>query len=577
MKIRNIKIVIIVSFLFLICGLINIQILQAPLYKKLSQGNRIRLIPLTAARGNIYDKEGKILAKSRLSFNVAVIPKDIGDNLSTFKTLARILDTDEASLNKRLKKNALTPFTPAVIAEDIDKDKAFLIEEENLKLKGVMIQTVPLREYPYGESTAHIIGYISELNAEEIKRLKFYGYKPVDLIGRSGIERTLDGYLKGEDGGFQVEVDNRSRQIRTLGYKEPQRGRDIYLTIDIELQDYIYNLMDGRKGAVCIWDPSEGKILAMVSSPSFDPNIFINPDKEKNKAIKRILNDNSLFCMMDRSIQGGYPCGSVFKIVTAVCALETGAIKANEELDCLGSLKVGKRRFDCWYTAGHGMQTVSEALKNSCNVFFYKLSLKVGIGKLSTYARIFGFGEATGINLPSEISGLVPDKKWKRKNKKEAWYDGETVNLSIGQGYILVTPLQVLRMVSVIANGGYLVYPHIVERIGDVDEGVKSPKKLDFKDENLELVKHGMEMVVSSHGTGLRAQVEGLKIAGKTGTAQTGSGLNHAWFVSFFPVDKAKFAMVVFLEHGGSGGVEAAGLSKKITTFIKGKYLLNED
>lgn len=572
MRIVKIKITVLILFLCLIAGLVRIQVFKAPLYKKLSHENRIRVVPIKSSRGDIYDVRGRILAKSRLSFNVAVIPSEVKNNPDVLESLADILNTSPLSLKKKLDNNTLNPFTPAVIKENISKDEAILIEEKNLKLKGVMIQTVPLREYVYKESTAHIIGYVGKLNVDELEKLKFYGYRPIDFIGRSGLEKSLNSYLKGKNGGFQIEVDSRGRQIKILGYKEAVRGKDVYLTIDIDLQNYIYTLIKEEKAAVCIWNPHNGKILAMVSSPSFDPNVFINPDSEKNRRIREIFSSNS-YPLINRNIQAEYPTGSVFKIVTAMCALETKAIDAKKTLNCTGRLKLGRRTFRCWYESGHGQQAIVEALKNSCNVFFYKLGLRVGVDALSDYAKRFGYGDKTGINLPEEATGLVPDKQWKLKTKNEIWYEGETVNFSIGQGYFLATPLQVLRMISVIANGGNLVYPQIVEKISDIETGIKKPKRLTFLGEHINIVKRGLEMVVSDEGTGARAQVEGVPLAGKTATAQVNSGASHAWFICFFPAENAKFAMVVFLEHGGRGGFEAANLSKKIVTFIKVKYL----
>jgi len=572
MRINQLKIITIILFLFLIAGLIRVQLFRNFYYKSLSQENIIRIIPIRASRGNIYDRNGKILAKNRLSFNVAAIPNEVKDNEEVFTILAKILNKPPLTLIKTLNKNTVNPFVPTIIARDISKEKAIIIEEKKMQLRGVIIQTEPLREYLHAESIAHLIGYVNELNKDELKRLKSYGYKPLDLIGRTGIEKALNSYLKGKDGGYQVQTDSRGRQIDILGYKKPIKGKSIYLTIDIDLQDYIYGLVKDKKAAVVVWNPNNGSILSLVSSPSFDPNIFINPDNKKNKIIKDIFS-SKLYPMVNRNIQAEYPIGSLFKIVTAIAALETNSIDKNQTFNCPGSFKLGGRVFRCWEKSGHGNLNIIGALKHSCNVFFYKTGVRVGVDNLSKYARRFGFGRRTGISLPYEAEGLVPSRQWKLKTKAENWYEGETVIFSIGQGYLLTTPLQALRMISVIANGGYLVYPQITEKIGNVETGSRAPTDLGFSSENINIVKKGLEEAVSNNATGARAQVRGISIAGKTATAQVTSGSAHAWFVCFFPSDKPKYAMVVFIEHGGSGGFEAAPLAKKIIIFIKENYI----
>ncbi len=570
MKVKNLKIVLSFLFLIVVIGLFKLQVINYSYYCSLSKENRIRINPIIASRGDIYDREGNVLAKSRLSFNLAVIPQEAKKNETLLADLSSVVGISEKRLRNNLKRNTINYFVPAVIAEDIPRQQALYIEENNLNYNGAIIQTAPLREYLYEESLAHVLGYVSKLNAREYKKLKYYGYKAIDLVGRAGIEKSYNSYLKGEDGGFQVEVDNRGRRLRLIGYKKPQKGKDIYLSIDVGLQNYIYSLIEKKKGAVCVWNPNDGKILAMVSVPSYNPNIFINPNDEKNKEIRSIFSsppENSP--LLNRNIQAIYPSGSVFKIVTVMCGLETQAINKQSEFNCPGYIRLGKSLFKCWYRKGHGDQNAVLALKNSCNVFCYKVGLKVGIDNLSDYARRFGYGDCTGIDLPSEKAGLVPDRHWKQKLYNERWYDGDTVSLSIGQGYLQATPLQILRMASVIANGGYLVTPGLVNRIEDVNMGVGKIESCNFKMENLDTMGEGMDLVVSETGTGKRAQVEGINIAGKTATIQNPHGKTHAGFVCFFPYDVPEHAMVVFIEHGGSGGYEAVGIAQKIISYMK--------
>ncbi len=572
MRISKLRILVVAVFILVFLGLVHLQLIGYRHYQQLSQENRIRLIPIRARRGNIYDREGKLLATSRLSFNVSVVPDDIKDKSEVLEELSSILGVSTEELYKNLKNNALSPYTPTVIAEDIPKEKATTIEENIFRLQPLRIETQPLREYVYPEATAHILGYVSHLDRDELKRLRNYGYQPIDYIGRSGIEETYNSYLKGKNGGYQIEVDNRNRQLDILGHRAPEAGKDLYLNIDVELQNYIYSLIQDKKAAVCVMNPENGAVLAMVNAPSYNPNIFINPGKKESRLIGEIFLSND-YPLVNRSIQSPYPTGSVFKIVTAAGALETGTVNRYTQLKCDGSLKIGRRRFKCWYAPGHGQQTIIEAIKHSCNVYFYQVGLKLGVDNLSAYARKFGFGQKTGVDLPAEAEGLVPDRKWMKKEKNASWYPGNTANFAIGQGDFLATPLQILRMASVIANGGYLVRPQLVFRISDKEVFSERNEKIELNEETLNIIKEGMNQVVSERGTGLRARVKGLSIAGKTATAQTSGGKTHGSFTCFFPVDKPEFAMIVFLEHGGSGGFEAASLSRPIIEFINNKYL----
>jgi penicillin-binding protein 2 len=576
MRISKLKITTIILFLFLLTGLVRIQVCKRHYYKNLSQDNSIRVVPIKAARGNIYDRNGKVLAESRLSFNVAAIPNDLISENETFNILSEILEMPVSFLKKRMKNNMVNSFSPAVIAEGISQEKAILIEEQKFQLPGIIIQAQPQRHYAHSESAAHVVGYVSQLNKEELRKLKPFGWRSVDLIGRTGIEKAFNSYLKGQNGGYQVLTDSKGRYLKVLGSKEPKKGKDIHLSIDADLQDYIYELLKDRKAAVTVWNPNNGKMLAIVSIPSFDPNIFVTLGLKENEEIKQLLSSDS-YPLINRNIQAEYPTGSVFKIVTAIAALESQAIDQNTTLNCPGYFKLGGSSFRCWKETGHGQVDIIKGLKYSCNVFFYNIGLKVGVDDLVRYANIFGFGKKTGINLPGEADGLVPSKKWKQKTKGQPWYDGETVIFAIGQGYFLATPLQVLRMASCIANGGSLTFPQLVEKIEDVKIGQKTPQDLGFHKENIDLVRKGLEKVVSRYGTGTLAQIEGLDIAGKTATAQTSTGAAHAWFLSFFPTDNAQYAMVVFIEHGGSGGNVAAPIAKKIITYIKDNYMQEKD
>lgn len=570
MRLNLLKKIISILFFFLTIGLAYSQIIKGPHYFKLAQNNRIKLIRLSAPRGLIYDCKNKVLAGHRLVFNVAVLAQETEDVRQVLKDVSPILNITQEELWLRFKKNFRTPFIPAVVAYNIPKRTAILLESKEPDIPGLIIQPVPLRDYRYGESLGHILGYLGNPDREDLKKLREYGLEVADLIGKSGLEREFDYYLRGKDGGMQIEVNNLGYKVRVLGLREPTKGEDLYLTIDIQLQQFIDDLLKGKKGASIVMDPRNGEIRALVSKPGFDPNLFIaalNGGLNYTQRIKKILNSEEAV-LFNRAISGVYPPGSVFKIVVAAAGLETGRITPERRFNCTGSLKVGDREFFCWKLDGHGMEDIYSAISHSCNIYFYKLGLGLGPDQISLFARKFGLGKPSGIDLPYESKGLVPSKSWKFKTYKEGWYDGETVNFSIGQGYLLVTPLQIAQMISIIANGGYLVRPHLIRRIGDSEYNVFR-RRLNLKEETLEIIKEGMRQVIDDReGTGHRANIAGVQWAAKTGTAQTSRLPPHGWFGGFYPFDQPRVVVLVFLENGGCGGEAPAEIAKKIIEWI---------
>jgi penicillin-binding protein 2 len=339
-------------------------------------------------------------------------------------------------------------------------------------------------------------------------------------------------------------------------------GKDLYLNIDLELQRYCDSLLEGKKGAIIVMDPRSGEVLAMSSSPGYDPEIFI--DRKKKSEIVAVLKDEK-YPLLNRAITGAYPPGSVFKLVVAAAGLETRTINPHTVFGCNGSLSLGRRTFHCWRKDGHGIQDLKEGIKNSCNVYFWRLGGLLGVDNIAEYGEAFGIGEQTGIDLPGENQGLLPTREWKKKYLKESWYKGETLNYSVGQGYILCSPLQVARMVSVFANGGYLVRPYVAGKVEGVSLNAPQRERVDVSGESLEVVREGMKKVVNdSGGTGMKARLDEVVVAGKTGTAQTSRGMSHGWFGGFAPYEDAKLTVVVFDEYGGKGGYYAAGTAGKI-------------
>jgi len=560
--------------LFLMVGVLGLglaytQISQYEKYTTLSRTNRIRLVPIDSHRGRMFDTNGTILVGNRPCFEAAIIPQELKDRADTFTRLGEILDIPVEAISGAMKRDYRAPFIPVVIKEDIDKNTAICLEEESRNLPGAVVNVISRREYRFNEVGSHLFGYLGEIGKGELSKLKNYGYQIKDLVGKSGLEKYYDNYLKGERGGMQLEVNSKGYLIRSLGKRKAVSGKDLHLTIDIRLQSYIEDLFSDKNGACVVMEPQSGAILSMVSKPGFDPNVFLG--KENQQALKKLFKKPHR-PFVNRAISSFYPAGSVFKPVIAAAGLEKSKISSDTRFYCKGKFNLGRAVFRCWDEDGHGSQDIREGLKNSCNVFFYQLGKLVGVDDISSFSERFGYGSPTGIDLFGEASGLVPNRLWKRRVKKESWYQGDTINLSIGQGYLLVTPIQIVKMMSEITNGGKLVRPYLVKRIEDVDVAFMKSQQIGISKNTLDIIKEGLRKVVEDrYGTGRRCRVEGLRIAGKTGTAQTPRGLSHAWFSGYCPLENSKMAIVVFIEHGGKGGTEASEYAGKI--FKKAKEI----
>lgn len=573
MKNRMPAAVISVFFVLLWAGLFYTQILRFNYYSRLSRNNAIRIIPIEGPRGNIFDRNGAPLVRSRLSFDVALVYQELRDRKKLVTLLASVLKMKGEAITGALEKASKRPYAPVTIAEDIDREKAIMLEEASCDIEGLLIETGSKRDYLYDNVGSHVFGYLGEVSEAELEDLKAYGYRMKDVIGRGGIEKYYDSYLKGAAGGIQIEVDSLGRQTRVLGLKEPSSGKDLHLTLDLSLQIVCDKLLGEHKGAIVVMDPRNGEVLALASHPSFDPNIFVKSNTSAGRM--RLLKDRAGKPMINRAISGLYAPGSIFKIVTASAALETNRINESTRFFCPGFYKLGNAKFDCWKDGGHGSQDVRAGLMNSCNVFFYNTGRAAGVDYLETFAKIFGFGRPTGIDLPEEAKGIVPGRIWKRLYRRDNWYEGETVNYAIGQGYLSVTPIQALDMTAVIANKGSLVKPFILKRVDSSDVAGVKPKNTGLKYSTIRAVREGLLDVVNHEdGTGKRARLEGVVVAGKTGTAQNPQGKTHAWFTGFAPFDDPKLCMVVFLEHGGKGGLEPAEIAHGIFAEAKNRGYL---
>ncbi len=550
-------------FVLVALGLIYTQLLRFGYYSRLSKNNAIRIMPIDGPRGKIFDRNKILLVTNRLSFDVALIYQELRNREKLARLLNTTLGISGRNLIRYLEKASLKPYAPVTILEDIDKEKALTLEEETFDVDGLVVETRSRRHYIYDDVGSHIFGYLTEISETELGGLKDYGYRMKDLVGRSGLEKYYNTYLTGVDGGLQIEVDNKGRQTRILGLKEPSSGRDLYLTIDMELEKLCDVLLGEHSGAIIIMNPKNGEILALVSHPAFNPNSFVEPKSSEERL--SLLRDKKRTPLVDRAITGLYAPGSVFKIVTASSALGTNRITRSTNFFCTGSYRLGNAKFDCWKEEGHGAQNITNGLMNSCNVFFYQTGRAAGVDNIEAFSKLFGFGKATGIDLPDESSGLVPGRAWKRLYKRENWYEGETLNYAIGQGYLLVTPIQVLQMMAVIANNGSVARPYIVKRIGSTEIANTRIKNISMRKDVIETIREGLFKVVNSeNGTGKRAKVEGVLVAGKTGTAENPQGKTHAWFSGFAPYNDPKICLVVFLEHGGKGGLEPSEIAKGI-------------
>ncbi|MBI3252089.1 MAG: penicillin-binding protein 2 [Candidatus Omnitrophica bacterium] len=555
-------------FAFLGVNLVWMQVIKGDAYRALSEKNRLRVIYLEGARGKILDRRGRVLATSRLGFNCSAIPWEAqGAIQQSCRVLAPILGEDAWTLEKRFYERPPGAFHTVLMAEDIGSQKAIAIEERLDRLPGFLVETHSKRTYPLGESAAHLVGFVGPIRDDEEDLMEIGGYKPADWVGRDGVEKFYESYLRGRSGGIQMEVNSRGRFVRTLGFERPTGGKDIRLTVDAELESTVQEYLRAQKGAVIVMNLEDGGLLSLNSSPSFDPNLFAT--REGRKKVGDYLTDERA-PMVNRAIRGAYPPGSIFKIVTALAALEQKKITAATVFKCGGVLTIGGNAFHCWNLTGHGDERLAEGFAHSCNVYFYSAGVLAGVDAIAEKAAQFGFSKLTGIDLPGEKEGFVPSREWKKKVYHAPWYEGETANFAIGQGYLQVTPIQALGMIAGVAAHGWIFKPHVVDRIENVKVADGSSRTLTIDPSDLRAVIDGLDAVIQSGtGTGRLARVEGIRIAGKTGTAQSGQDRTHAWFVGFAPEENPKVAVVVFLENGGRGGVSAASLAALLFQWLK--------
>ncbi len=573
------------AFFILFIRLFYLQVIQGEELRRLSENNCIRLQSTNPSRGLIYDRNGNLLVDNRPAFDLNIVLKDAKPVEKTVKKLSKYIGVPASELMSKIESNKSAPsYKPILLKKDIGRDALAAIEVRKFDLPGVFVDVKPRRHYIEKKTAAHLIGYLSEINPDELGSGDYPGYTVGDYIGKFGAEKTFEPFLQGKRGGRQVEVNVMGQVVRVLKTVDAQPGRNIYLTIDLNVQKTAEVQLKGKAGAVAVMDPQTGQILALASSPSFDPNIFVDGMSHEQWDT---LVSNPLRPLENKAVQGEYPPGSTFKIVTAMAGLEEGVIDKDTTFFCPGYYKYGNRVYRCWKHSGHGDVNVVEALAQSCDVFFYQVGQKLGIDRLSEYAVACGLGSPTRINLDHEAKGLIPSAQWKKRRLGAIWQGGETLSVAIGQGYDLATPLQMLALVSAVGNGGKLYKPLILKSVQVPGGAVVLESKpqlvgrLPVSPKNLEIIKEGLKEVVNNKkGTAWHAaHIEGLEISGKTGTSQIvgrSSERNaskkessnqfepHAWFVAYAPSENPEIAVSVIVEHGGHGSSAAAPIAKEI-------------
>ncbi len=567
-RLRILAIILIAWGGIIVVSLWYMQVVKGEGYSRKAARNRIRLVRISPPRGTIFDRNGVVLADNRPSFDVMVNPTEVEDREKLIRSLGDILDISPEILSRRMDTFRERPFEPVRLAADIGMESATILEEMSPALPGIDVQVNPIRHYPYGSALVHVVGYVGQINPRELKRLSGTGYRAQDDIGKMGVEKAYDHYLKGVAGVEQLQVNARGYRDKVLGRKEPQPGDDIHLVLDIRAQLILDELMEGWTGAAVALDPRNGDLLAMVSHPSFDPNRLIRPVMKEDADI---VFSNPDAPILNRAMAGEYPPGSPFKLVVGMAGLSSRVVTPQTTYDCSGFFNLGQSTFRCWRPSGHGSVNIQQAIQHSCNIYFYNLGLELGVDRISKFARAIGFGSISGLEIGGERAGLVPDRVWKKKVFKESWYPGDTVNMSIGQGYLLVTPLQMAGLGAIIANKGTLYRPRIVDRItspeGEVIKESDSVvwKQIDLPEEIHREILGGMIRVVNAeHGTGTAAANPEITVAGKTGTIQVGRApdyTTHAWFLAIAPAENPEVVLAIILEGGKSGGHVAAPLA----------------
>lgn len=571
------------GFALLLGRLYWLQVVNHDYYQTLSENNRLRLRTVRAPRGPIFDRNGTAIAETQGSFDLVCSPVDVSDPAVEIRFLAEIVefDADEEEILEKIRNaRRINPFSSITVARDLRFEQVSVLEFNREALPGFSVMVEAKRSYPLGAAFAHVLGYVGEASQAELDRSEDDRLSPGDIVGKYGIERMLDDDLRGTNGGRKVEVDAAGRDQRLVEEVPSQTGAAVYTTLDANLQKAAQEAMGSRAGAVIALDPRNGDVLAFYSAPAFDPNAFARGIR---RADWQKLNADPRNPMQNKGLQGTYAPGSTVKPFLAMAALEANLQDKEAKVNCSGSYRLGNRVFRCWKEKGHGPTDMYHAVVQSCDVYFYTLGLKLGPERVASLEKGAGLGTTTGIDLPGERRGLVPDEEWKRKVLKDRWHDYESVLLGIGQGAIHLTPLEMVVGYATLATGGDVYRPRVVSRVVRMDGSTEEHapqllRTLAWKPANVEFIRKALAGVVNDYGTGGAAKLPGIVVGGKTGTAQVASMKgkviksedlpyeirDHAWFVGFAPVEDPRIAIVAMVEHGGHGGSAAAPIVKAV-------------
>jgi penicillin-binding protein 2 len=589
-RLRLFGLLMVAVFAVFLLRLFQLQVVEGEKHASLSLRNSIRTERLVAPRGEILDRERRVLASTRPAFHLDLMPAEVRDPERTLAVLAALLGHPSETVRAVYgTPRGRARFQPVRLVDDLDWERLARVEAHRYALPGVLTEVRPYRTYPSGPTAAHLLGTLGEVRQRQLESERFEGYRAGDVVGQSGVESSLEAHLRGRAGGRNVVVDVAGRVVEVLHRVEPEPGDRVVLALDLDLQRAAEAGLAAAappnepvSGAVVALDPRSGDVLAMASLPSFDPNAFAG---RVDRALWQRLTEDPLKPLQNRAIAGQYPPGSTYKAFVAAAALEEKLRTPRTAVFCPGAFAFGNRSYRCWKQGGHGTVDLHRSLMQSCDVYYYRAGLDLGIDRLARYARGFGLGASTRIDLEGEQPGLVPTSDWKQRRFGEPWMAGETVSASIGQGYNLVTPLQLAVAYAAVANGGRVLRPRLVLELEPADGGVEPQpvevlSEVPVSDEALALVREGLHAVVDAPGgTGRRAQVPGLEVAGKTGTAQVvrlektagKKGLaiprpfrDHAWFAAFAPADEPQIVVSVLIEHGGGGGANAAPVAQQV-------------
>ncbi len=584
-----------IALSFIVVRLVFLQIIDHERYTTLSESNRLKILPLPPTRGLIFDRNGVLLAENRASYRLELIPERIEDMDKTIADLRTIVDIDDNDISRFKQQLRRTRrFDPVPLRFRLTEDEVARFSVQSFRFKGVSIESDLSRYYPLHESGAHVIGYVGRISEQELKVIDHSNYRGSNYIGKTGVEKSYESYLHGQVGYQEVETDVRGRVLRVLERRAPIPGKNLYLNVDMALQSFSEELIRGERASIVAIDPQNGAVLALVSMPTYDPNLFVGGIDVKTYHELRDSPDRPLY---NRALRGQYPPGSTIKPFVGLAGLEYGVRTEHSRTWCPGwyQLKGQSHRYRDWKRSGHGFMDFHHAVEQSCDVYFYDLAHDLGIDRLHTFLTRFKFGEKTGIDLNGELSGLMPSREWKRRVRKVPWYPGETLIAGIGQGFVLSTPLQLAVATATLSTHGQFLQPRVafaLEEASSQNSEVVPAQQRDQvrvkQDDFWRQAIGGMEAVIyGSRGTGRKvAKKAAYRFAGKTGTAQV-FGIkqderynaarldkrlhDHAWFISFAPLDKPRIAVAVIVENGGGGSSTAAPIAREVMDF----YLLN--